>query len=262
MRAGPVPGQTDARAEEALKARGWDGWWWWEAVVAVRVLRPVESEHLVRACQKESKTRCVMELPPNPGGDKGFFSEGVDAALGKRKSSMTSLDSAKAQKLESVASLRAMALRALPETVHVDSQQWSTIVRMDREHGGSFPGVETGRPAPVQPRYSESPSDVLPRWPYPWATYPSAPLSYPYSSPIGDDEYQFKPRYPTEVTYAEPSPYQLTSATYSLADMLQLVPDGTQRYNNLHRRFGGSYSPPVHSPSTSPSTFFLRDWFR
>jgi hypothetical protein len=43
----------------------------------------------------------MAELPPNQR-DKGFISEGVDATLGKTKSSATAIDNAKAQKLSSV----------------------------------------------------------------------------------------------------------------------------------------------------------------
>ena len=45
-----------------------------------------------------------MELPPNPGGDKGFISEGADVLHGKRKSTLTDVESVKAQRLQSVAS--------------------------------------------------------------------------------------------------------------------------------------------------------------
>lgn len=40
-----------------------------------------------------------MELPPNQQ-DKGFFTEGVDAAIGKRKASLTDTDNAKAQRIQ------------------------------------------------------------------------------------------------------------------------------------------------------------------
>ena len=44
-----------------------------------------------------------MELPPNPPGDKGFFTEGADAALGKRKADvLTDYDNAKAQRIASM----------------------------------------------------------------------------------------------------------------------------------------------------------------
>ena len=41
-----------------------------------------------------------MELPPNPGGDKGFITEGVDVLHGKRKSTLTDVESVKAQRLQ------------------------------------------------------------------------------------------------------------------------------------------------------------------
>jgi len=40
-----------------------------------------------------------MELPPDPGGDKGFFTEGTDVTHGKRKSTLTDVESVKAQRL-------------------------------------------------------------------------------------------------------------------------------------------------------------------
>ena len=41
-----------------------------------------------------------MELPPDPGGDKGFITEGADVTHGKRKSTLTDLESVKAQRLQ------------------------------------------------------------------------------------------------------------------------------------------------------------------
>jgi len=41
-----------------------------------------------------------MELPPTPGGDKGFITEGVDVLHGKRKSTLTDVESVKAQRLQ------------------------------------------------------------------------------------------------------------------------------------------------------------------
>ena len=44
-----------------------------------------------------------MELPPNRGGDKGFFTEGVDASSGKkRKSTLTDIDNDKVQRITSL----------------------------------------------------------------------------------------------------------------------------------------------------------------
>jgi len=66
-----------------------------------------------------------MELPPNPGGDKGFFTEAADVLHGKRKPTLTDVESVKAQRLESVASrvptLQALAWRALP------TQTWRAL---------------------------------------------------------------------------------------------------------------------------------------
>ena len=107
-----------------------------------------------------------MELPPNPGGDKGFFTEGTDVTHGKRKPTLTDVQSNKAQRLESVASrvptLQALAWRKIP------ADEYASLPEPVRD---SVLALDPNRPPPVELppsvyRVGVDPYTGQPRHPY------------------------------------------------------------------------------------------------
>ena len=105
-----------------------------------------------------------MELPPNPGGDKGFITEGADVLHGKRKSTLTDAESVKAQRLESLAFAEARKTEARRQFHARRASTPESFAKQTVDAGTGNPDQRLYRGPPGAPRallhyWEEAPGD-------------------------------------------------------------------------------------------------------